>query len=113
MPDMSLVAAPGVVFDAPAYSTPGNITVAGAGGRVGITWCAASGVIGYIVWRRTAQTDGSIRDLSQRMPQPLPAASFIDVLPTPGLMYEFQVVAVGLDGRLWPSAWVRYTAGSW
>jgi len=113
MPDMSLVAAPGVVFDAPPYSTPGNITVAGAGGRVGITWCAASGVMGYIVWRRTAQTDGSIRDLSQRMPQPLPAASFIDVLPTPGLMYEFQVVAVGLDGRLWPSAWVRYTAGTW
>jgi len=38
---------------------------------------------------------------------------FIDVIPTPGLVYEYQVVGIGRDGRLWPSAWVRFTAGTW
>ena len=113
MADMMTVSAPDVMFGAPAYSTPGNIMAAGAGGRVGLTWCPGLGVAGYQVWRRTVRVDGSTADLTQRTASLISTPNFIDVLPTPGLVYEYQVIGVGLDMRQWPSAWVRYAAGSW
>jgi hypothetical protein len=58
-------------------------------------------------------TDGTTSDLTQRTSQLNPAPSFVDVIPMANAIYEYQVVAVGMDGRLWPSAWVRFAAGSW
>ena len=111
--DMSTMPSRAVDFTVPAYRTPGNVTVAGGGGRVGISWCAAAGVTGYIVHRRTVRTDGSVVDASQRTPQPIPATSFIDDLPTPGLIYEFQVVSIAADYSTTPAPWVRFQAGAW
>ncbi len=109
MPDMSTVKSPNVPYFTPAYTTPGNVLAAGAGGKVGVTWCAAWAVAGYVVWRRTVRTDGTTADLTQLTPRPIPTPGFVDAIPTPGLIYEYQVVGVGLDGRLWPAPWARYS----
>ena len=112
--DMSSSAtSPLVTFMSPPFMTPGTIVAAGGGGKVGLTWCAVSAVAGYQVWRRTLRTDGSTADLSQRTSQMVQTPSFVDVISTANSIYEYQVVAVGLDGRLWPSAWSRFAAGSW
>jgi hypothetical protein len=109
----SSASSPVVTFAAPPYMTPGTIVAAGGGGNVGLTWCAVSSVAGYQVWRRTLHTDGTTSDLTQRTSQLNPVASFVDVIPMANAIYEYQVIAVGVDGRLWPSAWVRFAAGSW
>ena len=111
--DMTTMPSRVVDFTVPAYRTPGNVIVAGGGGRVGISWCAAAGVTGYLVHRRTVRTDGSVVDALQRTPQPIPATTFIDDLPMPGLIYEYQVVSIAADYTATPAPWVRYQAGAW
>lgn len=100
-------------FLAAAYTTPGNVTVAGAGGRVGIAWCVGSGTAGHFVMRRVVNPDGTTTSPVQVSPRLANTSSYVDALPTAGLVYEYQVVGLGMDMRQWASAWVRYVAGKW
>jgi hypothetical protein len=102
-----------LVYVTPQFMTPAGVTVAGAGGQVAVVWCPTSGVAGYEVWRRTVNPDGTVTAPLQRSRAAMGITDFIDKLPTPGLTYEFQVVALGMDYRRWPSAWVRHDAGNW
>jgi len=102
-----------LIYLTPQYTTPVGVTVAGAGGQVAISWCLTTGMAGYEIWRRTVNPDGSVTAPMERTRGGMGISSWTDKLPTPGLIYEFQVVAVGMDYRRWPSAWVRYAAGSW
>jgi len=101
-----------VSFTAAPYTTPGGLVAAGGGGKVSLSWRAASGITGYYVARRTVRPDGSVGDLVAPA-RLINTTDFVDTIPTPGLIYEYQVVGVGVDGRTWPSEWVRYAAGTW
>lgn len=107
-----LVSSAGVSFTAAAFTTPVGIVAAGGGGKVSLSWRPAHGVVGYQVVRRTVRPDGAVTDL-QVVNKMLNATDFVDTLPTPGLTYEYQVVGIAPDGRLSPSAWLRFVAGTW
>ena len=100
-------------FVAPPFTTPAGVLVSGAGGRVRISWFFGGGIAFSTVYRRTVAPDGSTTVPSKMIASRLATTSFVDALPAPGVIYEYQVSGVGMDGREWPSAWVRYVAGKW
>lgn len=107
-----IVSSNATTFTVASYLTPVGIIATGGGGRVSLSWRAANGVAGYQVNRRTVRPDGTTFDAAT--PSKMQGTTdFVDVIPTPGLVYEYQIVGIGRDYRLWPSAWVRFTAGTW
>jgi hypothetical protein len=107
-----IVSSNATTFTVANYLTPVGIIATGGGGKVSLSWRAANGVTGYQVTRRTVRADGTTFDATA--PSKMQASTdFVDVIPTPGLIYEYQIVGVGRDGRLWPSAWTRFTSGTW
>jgi hypothetical protein len=107
-----IVSSKGVTFAAADYMTPVGLIMAGGGGKVSLSWRPASGVAYYQINRRTVNPDGSAGAVSTRNKQQS-GTDYVDDLPTPGLLYEYQIVGVGPDGRLYPGSWVRFAAGVW
>ncbi len=99
-----------VQYVAPPFTTVTTLAVTGSGTRADLAWAAAYGVVGYQVWRRTIQRDGSTSNLGQLTAQPLAAPGFVDPTLVLGELYEYQVASLTADGLTWPSGWVRYSA---
>jgi hypothetical protein len=99
-----------VRYASPAFTTPTNVAVTGSGTQATVSWVPAAGVTGYNVWRRVVRSDGTVSDLLQRTGIPITGTTFNDLLPVPGVLYEYQVVSLDASGANWPSTWTRYAA---